>query len=142
MYDTIGIVFKLCYFVHGLCYITYNILYVCYIMSCLTLCHPWTIESMEFSRPEKLLEWKATTGVGSFSLLWGIFPTQGSNPGLLHCRQILYQLSHQGSPRILEWVTYPFSSGSSWPRNWTGVSSIADGFFTNWTIREAIYICI
>ena len=42
------------------------------------------------------------TGVGSRSLLQGIFPTQGLNPGLLHCRQILYQLSHQGSPRILE----------------------------------------
>ena len=39
-----------------------------------------------------------TTGVGSCSLLQGIFPTQGSNPGLLHCRQILYQLSYQGSP--------------------------------------------
>ena len=38
------------------------------------------------------------TGVGSLSLLQGIFPTQGSNPGLQHCRQILYQLSHQGSP--------------------------------------------
>ena len=37
--------------------------------------------------------------------------TQGSNPGLLHCRQILYQLSHKGSPRILEWVAYPFSRG-------------------------------
>ena len=46
-----------------------------------------------------------------------IFPTQGSNPGLLHCRRILYQLSHQGSPRILEWAAYPFSSGSSQPRN-------------------------
>ena len=53
------------------------------------------------------------TGVGSCSLLQGIVPTQGSNPGLLHCRQIFYQLSHQGSPRILEWVTYSFSSGSS-----------------------------
>ena len=41
------------------------------------------------------------TGVGSLSLHQGIFPTQGSNPGLPHCRQILYQLSHQGSPRIL-----------------------------------------
>ena len=40
------------------------------------------------------------TGVGSFSLLQGIFPTQGQNPGLLHCRQILQQLSHQGNPRI------------------------------------------
>ena len=37
-------------------------------------------------------------GVDSHSLLQGIFPTQGSNTGLLHCRQILYQLSHQGSP--------------------------------------------
>ena len=51
------------------------------------------------------------TGVGSLSLLQGIFTTQGSNPGL-HCRQILYQLSHKGSPGILEWVAYPFSSGS------------------------------
>ena len=38
------------------------------------------------------------TGVGSLSFLQGIFPTQGSNPGLPHCRQILYQLSYQGSP--------------------------------------------
>ena len=36
------------------------------------------------------------TGVGCLSLLQEIFPTQGSNPGLLHCRQILYQLSYQG----------------------------------------------
>ena len=62
------------------------------------------------------------TGVGSLSLLQGIFPTQGSNPGLLHCRQILYQLSHKGSPRILEWVAHPFSIRFSRPRNWTGVS--------------------
>ena len=47
------------------------------------------------------------TGVGSLSLLQGVFPTQGSNPGLPNCRQILYQLSHKGSPRILEWVTIP-----------------------------------
>ena len=71
------------------------------------------------------------TGVGSFSLLQGIFPTQGSNPGLQHCRRILYQLSHQGSPRILEWVVYPFSRGSSQPRNRTGVSCIAGRFFTS-----------
>ena len=48
-----------------------------------------------------------------------------------------YQLSHMGSPRILEWVAYPFSSGSSRPRNWTKVSCIAGGFFTSWAIREA-----
>ena len=53
------------------------------------------------------------TGVGSLFLLQRIFPTQGSNAGLLHCRQILYQLSHKGNPRILQWVAHPFSSGSS-----------------------------
>ena len=68
------------------------------------------------------------TGVGNCSLLQGIF----RSPPL----QILYQPSHQGSPRILEWVAYPFSSGLLWPRNRTRVSFIAGGFFTNWAIRE------
>ena len=59
------------------------------------------------------------TGVGCHFLLQGIFPTQGSNPGLLHCRRIPYRLSYKGSPflwapfgegaRILEWVAIPFS---------------------------------
>ena len=79
------------------------------------------------------------TGVGSFSLFQGIFPTQGSNPGLSHCRRILYQLSHKGSPRILEWGAYSFSSGLFQSRNWTGVSCITGRFFTNWAIREAIF---
>ena len=79
------------------------------------------------------------TGVGSLSLLQGIFPTQGSNPGLLYCRQILYKLSHKGSPRILEWVAYPFSSRSSQSRNRTGVSSIAGRSFTNWAMREVLW---
>ena len=74
--------------------------------------------------------------MSSLSLLQGIFPTQGSNSGLPHCGQILYQLSHKGSPRILEWVAYPFSRGSSQPRNWTRVSCIAGRFFTNWAMRE------
>ena len=66
--------------------------------------------------PHGLCPWNSpgqNTGVGSLSLLWGIFTTKGSNPGLPHCRWILYQLSHKGSPRILEWVTYPFSRGFS-----------------------------
>ena len=59
----------------------------------------WTVAcqaplSMEFSRQEY---WS-----GLHALLQGIFPTQGSNPGFLHCRWILYHLSHQGSPRMLE----------------------------------------
>ena len=57
------------------------------------------------------------TGVDSRSLLQGIFSTQGSNPGLPHCRQILYQLSHQGSPCThispLFWIFFSFRSPQS-----------------------------
>ena len=76
------------------------------IQLCLTLCDPMNLHS-PWNSPGK------NTEVGSLFLLQGIFPTQELNPGLPHCRQIIYQLSHQGSPRVLEWVTYPFSSGSS-----------------------------
>ena len=73
---------------------------------CPTLYNP-----MDFTVPGilqgRILEWVAIP----FSR--GISPTEESNPGLLHCRRILYQLSHQGSPRILEWIAHPFSSGSS-----------------------------
>ena len=65
--------------------------------SCLTLCDP-----MDYS------PWNSpgqNTGVGSLSLLQVIFPTQGLNTGLLHCRRILYQLSHKGSPKILGWMS-------------------------------------
>ena len=103
--------------------------------SCLTLCDPIDCSppgsSVHGDSPGK------NTGVGSRSLLQGIFPTQGWNPGLPHCRRILYCLSYQGSSRTLEWVAYPFSRGSSWPRNWTRVSCIAGGFFTSWATREA-----
>ena len=59
--------------------------------------------------------------MGNLSLLQGIFPTQELNWGLLNYRQILYQLSHKGSPRILEWVVYPITSRSSRPRSQTRV---------------------
>ena len=78
------------------------------------------------------------TGVGSLSLLQEIFPIQEWNPGLSHCRWILYQLSHKGSPKILEWVVYAFSSRYSQPRgNQTRVSCTAGRFFTSWATREA-----
>ena len=48
------------------------------------------------------------TGVGCHDFPQGIFPIQESNSGLPHCRWILYGLSHQGSPRILEWGAYHF----------------------------------
>ena len=57
--------------------------------TCLTVCDPMDCPWNSLGQ---------NTGVGSLSLLQRIFPTQGLNPGLLHCRQILYQLSHNGSP--------------------------------------------
>ena len=75
------------------------------------------------------------TGVGSLSLtLQGIFPTRGWS--LPHCGRILTQLNHKRSRSMLEWEAYPFSRGSSRPRNRTGVSYIAGGFLTSWAIRE------
>ena len=64
------------------------------------------------------------TGVGSRSLLQGIFPTQGSNPGLLHSKQIIYQLSYQGSPSNL---TRDYQ---------THVSSTARLTLNHWATRE------
>ena len=92
--------------------------------SCPTFC-----DRMDYHSPQKSPD--QIIGVSSLSLLQGIFPIQVSNPGFLHSRQILYQLSHNGSPRILEMVAYPFSSESFQLRNRTGVSCIAGGFFTN-----------
>jgi len=84
------------------------------------------------------------TGVGSLSLLQGIFPAQGSNSGLPHCRWILYQLSHKENPRILEatGVAYPFSSESSQPRDETAISCITHRFFTTGAIREALMVVL
>ena len=93
--------------------------------SCLTPCDPTDCTS-PWNSPGQ------NTGVGSCSLLQGIFPAQGSSPDLPHCTWILYQLSHKGNPRILEWVACPFSSGPSQLRNWTRVSCIAGKFFTSW----------
>ena len=109
--------------------------------SCLTLCN--SMDCSLWNSPGQ------NTGMGSLSFLQGIFPTQRSNSGLVHYRWILYQLSHKGSPRILEWVAYPFSSRSSRPRSQTGVSCIAGRFnskkqcrciafdLTSWATREA-----
>ena len=93
-------------------------------------------------RPHRLYTpWNSpgqNSGVGSPSFLQEIFSNQRSNPGLPHCMRILYQVSHKGSPRIMEWVASPFSGGSSQPRNRTGVSCIANRFFTNWAMGEAL----
>ena len=95
--------------------------------SCLTLCEP-----MDCSLPGSSVQGKSpgkNTGVGCHALLQGIFPIQGLNPVLPLCRRILYRLSHQGSPWMLQWVAYPFSRGSSRPRNRTlqGLSTLQAG---------------
>jgi len=74
-------------------------IYLCLVtQSCSTLCNPVDCSppgsSVHGDSPGK------NTGVGSLSLLWGIFLTQGSNPGILHCRRILYHLSHQAVKNI------------------------------------------
>ena len=53
------------------------------------------------------------------------------------CNPMNYTVHGILQARILEWVAYPFSRGFSRPRNWTRVSCIAGGFFTNWATREA-----
>ena len=99
--------------------------------SCSVMSTLWShvlYKSMEFSRPEYWSGWT--------------FPNPGglSNPRIEPrsptLQVILYQLSHKGSPRLREWVAYPFCSRSSQPRNRTGVFCIASGFFTNWAIRQ------
>ena len=104
------------------------------VQSCPTLCDPMDCgppgSSFHRDSPGK------KAGVGSH-VLQGTFPSQASNPGLPHCTQILYQLSHQENPSILEWVAFPLSNGYSWPRSLTRVSCIAGEFYTNWAIRES-----
>ena len=72
--------------------------------SCLTLCNP-----MDCSPPGSSFHGDSpgkNTGVGCHTLLQGIFPIQGSNPGCPHCRHILYHLSHQGRPRSTAYGSY------------------------------------
>ena len=106
---------------------------------CPTLCSP-----MDCSPPGSCVHGDSpgkNTGVGCHAFLQEIFPTKGSNSDHPHCRHILYHQSHQGSPRILEWVVFPFSRGSFRPRNWTGVSCIEGRFFTSWATSKAQLKC-
>ena len=67
-------------------------------------------------RSHGLQSWNSlgmNTGVGSLFLTPGVLPNQGLNPGLLRFREILYQLSHKGSPRILEWVAFQQKAGEA-----------------------------
>ena len=76
-----------------------------------------------------------TWSFSNSELLW--FPSKSDSAGKE--RWILYHLSYQGSPRILGWVALPFSSRSSQPRNWTGISCIAGRFFISWANQGSSY---
>ena len=91
---------------------------------------------------------KMLTQAISLVVLWSESHSVMSHtvPGILQARileWVAFPFSRGSSqprdwtPRILEWVAYPFFSGSSWPRNRTTVSCIAGRFFTNWAIKEA-----
>ena len=85
---------------------------------------------------EIILGWVATpSSRGSFQ---SRDQTQDSHK---HYGQIIFHLGHQGSPWILELVAYPFSRGSSQPRNRTGVSCIAGRFFTRWGMKPRLCHC-
>ena len=123
----------------------YSMLVFFHVLCLVTQSFPTLFDPTGYSPPGSSVHGDSpgkNTRVGCHALLQEIFPNQGSNAGLPHCRWLLYHLSHQGSPRILEWVAYPFFRGSLQSRNQTGVSCIAGGFFTSWATREAHFYLI
>ena len=97
-----------------------------------TLCGPmdW---STGFSRPEYWSGWLSPSP--------GDLPNPGIGPRSPTLQADSSQLSHQGSPRILEWAACPFSSGSSQPRNQTGVSCIAGSLvnhISDWIVMRGL----
>ena len=90
---------------------------------------PLTIQSMEFFRPEY---WDGQPLPSS-----GDLPNSGIEPRSPALQVYSLPAEPQECPRILEWVAFPFSRGSSQPGDWTQVSCIAGVFFTGWATREA-----
>ena len=91
------------------------------------LCRPWSSPGQN-------------TGVGILSLLQRIFPTHGLNPGLLHSRLILYQLSHKGCPRILKWVQFSsiqsFSNVQLFVTPWTAACQASLSITNSWSLPK------
>ena len=88
---------------------------------------PWTLYSLWNSPGQN-------TGVGSLPLLQGIFLTQGLNPGLLHCRQIFYQLSHKGTGKV------DIKNMTNWNANYTplGASPLPPHIQSSWLFHQII----
>ena len=86
------------------------------------------------------------TGVGIFSLLEGTFPTQGSNRGLLRCRQILYQLRYQGSQkaiiiRLEKTKTRTFNWAFSVNQSWSLYKVNSQNSFVSFLGKESCLLC-
>ena len=136
-------------------------MYMCKsLQSCLILCDPVDCSLPGFSvhgiLQARILEWVVmpSSRVSSRSQDWSRVslcllqcqvgasplapPTKVAQSCLTLCDPMDYAAHGILQARILERVAFPFSRGSSQPRNWTRVSCIAGGFFTNWVIREAL----
>ena len=100
-------------------------------VTCPTLCNPMDYTVHGILQPEY---WSGQPFPSS-----GYLPNPGMEPRSPALQVYSLPAEPQECPRILEWVAYPFSRGSSLPRNRTGVSCIAGGFFTYWTIRESLF---
>ena len=103
--------------------------------SCPTLCNP-----MDCSPPGSSVHGDSpgkNTGVRCHALLQGIFPTQGSNPGLLHCRRILFPSEPPGKPKNTTVGSLSLLQGIFPTQELNWVSCIAGRFLTSWATREA-----
>ena len=109
------------------------VIYLIYGDGCLVTLVSNSFDPMDCSPPGSSVQGDSpgkNTGVGCHALLQGIFPTQGLNSDLLHCRWILYHLSHQGSPYIW-YCTCFYAIFSNHP-------TLA---FSHWVQKSVLYIC-
>ena len=116
----------------------YDMLQACVLVAqlCLTLCDPVDC-SLPGSSVHGMNSPGQNTGVGCHSLLQGIFPAQGLNKGLLHCRQILYCLSNQGSPQLLcSWNVLKSAYFCLMVPKWFFFTMTKLQLFDSWSLRE------
>ena len=139
-------------YIHCACVYTVCVCTLCVCVCVCVCCHLSrvqffvTLRTIAHQAPLSINSPGKNTGVDCHALRQGIFPTQGSNPGLPHYRQILYHLSHQESPRILEWVAYAFSRGIPlfWACSWRAASSQACpclGLIPTQELNPSVLLC-
>ena len=98
---------------------------------------PWCFYPITLSSVDLLDLWASKTCNSQPRSRTQLSKTQVTQSCQTLCDPVDYTVCGILQARILEWVAFPFSRGSSQPRDWTQVSCIAGGFFTNWAIREA-----